>query len=171
MDELVKIEVLRFPRLYIIGKEIRYSDEALNTGDNRLPAFWDKCYQENIFAPLEAQTEYVYDASPIGVFLDWDLGDGDFSHIVGLLMKEGAVVPEGYLIRELAESDVALCWIKCKDLNETRAVSFDPTAKAISGIGRSWAGMKWCADLYHPVRSATPDENGYVILDCYVPLD
>jgi predicted transcriptional regulator YdeE len=171
MDDLVKFEVIKLPKVLIVGKEIRYSDEALNNGDNRLPGFWDRCYQENIFAPLESQTEHIFDNSYAGVFLDWYLGDGDFSYIVGMLMKEGATVPAGYFARELAETEVALIWIKCKSITETRTVPFESTAKAIKEAGRNCANMKWCIDLYHPIRSTTPDENGNVILDCYIPLD
>jgi len=171
MNELVKFEVIRLPTICIVGKEIRYSDEALNQGDNRLPSFWDKCYKENIFAPLELQTEYVFDCSHVGVFLDWYVGDGDFSYVVGMLMKDGVDVPAGYFARELAETDVALCWVKCKSITQTRAVPFESTATAIKEIGRGCANMKWCMDLYHRERSTTPDENGDVILDCYIPLD
>lgn len=171
MDELIKFEIIKLPKIYIVGKEIRYSDEALNKGDNRLPGFWDKCYKENTFAPLESQKEYIFDGAHAGVFLDWYAGDGDFSYIVGMLMKEGMSVPEGYFARELAETDAALCWIKCKSITETRTVPFESTAKAIKEIGRDCANMKWCIDLYHRSRSTIPDENGDVILDCYIPLD
>ena len=64
----------------------------------------------NIFLPLEAQTEYVFDSSYAGIFLDWDLGDGNFSYVVGMMMKKGVTVPDGYIIRELAETDVAVGW-------------------------------------------------------------
>ena len=50
----------RLPKVYIVGKEIRYSDEALNKGDNRLPGFWEECCMTNIFLPLEAQTAYIH---------------------------------------------------------------------------------------------------------------
>lgn len=171
MDDLVKFEIIKLPKIYIVGKGLRYSDNALNNGDNRLPAFWNECYKENIFAPLEFQKEYVFDSSPVGVFLDWYLGDGDFSYIVGLMMKEGVIVPSGYCCRELDETEVALCWVKCKSLNDTRTVSFDSAAKAINDSGRSFTNMKWCIDLYHHTRSTTQDENGNVILDCYIPIE
>jgi len=170
-DEVVRLEVVKLPTLYIVGKAIRYSDEALNNGDNRLPAFWDKCLQDNVFAPLAAQSEYIFLNSYAGVFLDWDLGDGNFTYIVGMLMKYGAVVPDGYVTRELAATDTAWCWVKCKDLAATRAVPFEATAHAIEQIGRDFSAMKWCIDLYDRSRSTTPDENGYVILDCYIPLN
>jgi predicted transcriptional regulator YdeE len=171
INEVVKIEVKKFPKLYIIGKQIRYSFDALDKGDNRLPAFWDKCINENIFAPLESQIGNIYDISYAGVFLDWYLGDSDFTYIVGMLMEDGTVIPDGYIVRELAETEVALCWVKCKELAKTRVVSFESTDKAIKKIGRDFSRMKWCIDLYDFTRSMTPDENGYVILDCYIPLD
>ena len=171
MNDIVKIEVIKLPKIIAVGKKFRYSHVALDNGDNRLPGFWDKCYKENIFAPLESQTEHIFDSSHAGVFFDWHLGDDNFSYIVGLLMKEGVVVPEGYSIYEIAETDVVLCWLKSKSLTETRAVPFESTAKAIKENNRSCANMKWCADIFHPLRSAIPDENGDVILDCYVPLD
>ncbi len=171
MDDLVRFEIISLPKIYIVGKKLRYSDKALNEGDNRLPNFWDKCYKENIFAFLESQTEYVFDSSPVGVFLDWYLGDGDFSYIVGLLMKEGVNVPPGFFSRELEETEVAWCWVKCKSINDTRTVPFESTAKAIEESGRNFANMKWCIDLYHHTRSTIPDENGDVILDCYIPIE
>ena len=69
-NEVVKIEIIKFPKLYIVGKKLTYNNEALDSGDNRLPAFWDKCIKENIFAPLELQKNYVYHDSPAGVFAD-----------------------------------------------------------------------------------------------------
>jgi len=171
MNEVIRLEVIKLPKICIVGKKIRYSDEALNNGDNRLPDFWNKCYEDNIFAPLESQTEHIFESSHAGVFIDWDLGDGDFSYIVGMLMTEDAAIPEGYVMRNLEGNDTALCHVKCKELSETRTVPFESTAKAIQDIGRSFFNIKWCIDLYHHLRSTIPDENGEVILDCYIPLD
>lgn len=171
MNELVKFKIVELPKIYIVGKQLQYSDDALNSGDNRLPAFWNKCCAERIFTPLDRQTNYVFKHSPAGVFLDWDLGDGDFSYIVGLLMKEGAAAPPGYIVRELKQTKAAWCQIKCKALKDTRSVPFESTAKAIRESGYNCSHMKWCIDLYHPLRSAIPDENGHVILDCYIPVE
>lgn len=171
MDDLVKFELIKLPMIYVAGKELRYSDKALNEGDNPLPGFWNKCLEEDIFAPLALQTEKVFNNSPVGVFTDWYLGDGDFTYIVGLLMKEGATVPPGYSSRKLEATEAALCQVKCKSLSDTRTASFESAAKAITQSGRSFANMKWCIDLYHHERSALQDENGYVILDCYIPIE
>lgn len=171
MNDLVKFEIIKLPKICIVGKELRYSDQALNEGDNPIPAFWNTCYEEDIFTPLELQTEYIFDRSPIGFFTDWYLGDGNFTYVVGMLMNEGVTVPPGYYVCELEETEVALCWVKCKSLTNTRTVPFESTAKAIEESGHSFANMKWCMDLYHHTRSTTEDENGNVILDCYVPIE
>lgn len=171
MDEIVKFEIIELPKIYIVGKQLRYSDKALNGGDNRLPRFWDKCCEDRIFAPLALQPEYVFDSSPAGVFLDWDLGDGDFSYIVGLLMKEGVAVPMGYVSRELERTRAAWCQVKCKALADTRCAPFESTANAIKESGHDCSRMKWCIDLYHSIRSTVPDEKGNVILDCYIPVE
>lgn len=172
MHELMKFEIVAQPKVYIVGKELRYSDAALNQGDNRLPGFWDQCCKENSFAPLESQTEFVFDSSYVGVFLNWDLGDGDFSYIVGMLMKEGVTVPDGYFIWELAETDVAVGWVKGKFAGRGGYGSaYDMIAKAIEEHGRSNAGMTWCMERYDHLRFTTPDQYGDVILECYIPLD
>lgn len=171
MDDLVKFEIVKLPKVYVIGKKLRYSDHALNHGDNRIPQFWDTCDAENIFTPLERQTAYIFDPSPIGFFTDWYLGDGDFTYVVGMLMKEGATVPPGYDSYALEGTEVARCWVKCKSLKDTRTAPFASTARAIEASGHRYANMKWCIDLYHPTRSTVEDENGYVILDCYVPIE
>ena len=171
MNEVVKLEVIKLPKLFIVGKEFSYSHEALDNGDNRLPAFWEECIEGNIFTNLESQEDFIYNNSHTGVFFDWYLGDGNFTYIVGMLMKDGFTIPNGYVARELAETEAALLWVKCKELKETRAIPFESTNKAIKNIGRDFSKMKWCIDLYDAFRSTTPDENGYVILDCYIPLD
>lgn len=172
MYQLVQFEIIALPKVYIVGKEIRYSDEALNQGDNRLPGFWDECCMKNVFAPLEAQTESVFDGSHVGVFLDWNLGDGNFSYIVGMLMKEGVTVPDGHFIRELAETDVAVGWIKGAFAGRGGyGNAYDLVVKAIQEYGRSNDKMTWCMERYDSLRFTSPDECGEVILDCYIPLD
>ena len=159
------------PKLWIVGKELRYSDAALSSGDNRRPAFWNDCYNAQIFDSLEERKDLHFDGSHAGVFIDWYLGDGDFSYIVGMLMKAPPTDLQGYDLRELPETEAAVIWVKCKEAAETRTVPFEPIAKALKEIGRSCAKMKWCADVFHSARFKEPDESGCVIVDCYIPLD
>jgi len=172
MAELTKFEITKLPKLCVVGKEIRYSWEALEDGDNRLPGFWNQCINENIFAPLEAQTEHVFDNAHVGVFLDWYLGDHDFTYIVGMLMKPGMTVPKGYVARELAETDVAVGWNKGKFPGRgAQDSNHQLMAQALKENGRTNANMKWCMELYNCSRATVPDEKGATVVDLYVPLD
>lgn len=69
LDDLVQFETMKLPTVYIVGKELRYNDKALNEGDNRISALGDKCYSENVFAQLELQTDDVFENSPAGFLL------------------------------------------------------------------------------------------------------
>ena len=178
MPKLIKFEIKRLPKLCVVGKQLRYSWEALESGDNRRPGFWDKCYEENIFASLEAQIEYIFDSSHVGVYLDWHLDDKDFTYIVGMLMKPGVTIPEGYVAREIAEVDVAVGWIKGKFAS--RGVDrdgpdsengYDLMVKSIKENDRDNSNMKWCMEPYNCPRFTEPDENGDTIVDNYIPLN
>jgi predicted transcriptional regulator YdeE len=170
MSELIKFEVVELPKLLLVGKEIRYSMEEQMTGQNRLPAFWGACFAENIFAPLEAQAEQVYDPAYVGVMVDWDRGDGEFSYIVGMLMKEGAAVPEGYQSRELDACRAAVGWIKGVEA-EVYQSAHSLTEHELRGQGYTGEKMRWCMELYNCPRFTQPDENGEIILDYYIPID
>ncbi|WP_024833748.1 GyrI-like domain-containing protein [Ruminiclostridium josui] len=171
MSELIKFEVKRLPGVKIVGKELRYNMEALMKGDNRIPDFWDKCFADGIFSLLEDQTDFIFDSSYVGVMLDWDKGDGDFSYIVGMLMKDGVSVPEGYYHKDLEETDVAIGWIKGKNTADVCSSAHPLTEQAIKEKGYKCDNMKWCMELYNCPRYTTPDENGHIVLDYYIPIN
>ncbi|MBL4935063.1 GyrI-like domain-containing protein [Clostridium sp. YIM B02515] len=171
MGELIKLEVKKLPRLKLIGKELRYNMEVHMKGDNRIPSFWDKCFADNTFSPLENQPDFVYDNSYVGVMLDWDKGDGDFSYIVAMLMKDGVSVPDGYFCRDIEETDVAIGWIKGKNTADVCSIAHSLTEQALKKKGYKCDKMKWFTELYNCPRFTTPDENGDIILDYYIPID
>lgn len=170
MAEIIKFEIVALPLLKLVGKEIRYGmDEHMKV--NKLPGFWDQCFKNNIFAPLEAQAGCVYDAAYVGVMTDWERGDGNFSYIVGMLMKTDAVVPDGYAFRELSPTEAALSWIKGDDTTDVYAGAHGLTENALKDAGRGCKKMKWLMELYNCPRFTNPDENGQIVLDYYIPLD
>ena len=80
-------------------------------------------------------------------------------------MKEGAVVPEGYVAHELPATDVAVGWYK-NNFSGRGAQNLDgykQMEKTLKANGRTNANMKWCAELY--------DENGDTIVRFHIPLD
>ncbi len=170
MAKLIKFEVVELPNLCVIGKELRYSMEAHMKGDNRIGPFWDKCFSENIFETLEKQSDFIFDSSYVGIMLDWDKGDGDFSYICGMLFKEGASVPEGYVMKEIEATKSALSWIQGKNEIDVCMSAHNLTEQAIKEKGLNSEAMSWCMELYNCPRFTTPDENGDIILDYYIPI-
>ncbi len=170
MARLIKFDVKEMPKLHVIGKELRYSEDAHMKGDNRIPAFWDTCFADGTFAALEQQAEYIFDDAYIGIMLDWDKGDGNFSYVCGMLFKEGAAVPDGFVKKELAATKAAVGWIQGKDTADVCMAAHKLTEKAIRENGYSHEGMKWCMELYNCPRFTTPDENGEIVLDYYIPV-
>lgn len=170
MSELIHFEIKELPALKLVGKELRYSRNALMQGDNRIPGLWDQCYAENAFAVLEAQTDCVFDAAHVGVMIDWDRGDGDFSYICGMLMRDDAVVPEGYVSRMLVPTKAAVSWIRGKDVADVCAKAHELTEQALQAEGYRNDGMSWCMELYNCPRFTTPDEKGQITLDYYIPV-
>ncbi|ACL74790.1 GyrI-like domain-containing protein [Ruminiclostridium cellulolyticum] len=102
---------------------------------------------------------------------DWDKGDGDFSYIVGMLMKDGVSVPEGYYYKDIEETDVAIGWIKGRDTADVHSSAHPLTEEAIKENGYKCDKMKWCMELYNCPRYSTPHENGDITLDYYIPIN
>lgn len=171
MGEIIKFRVKKLPSLKLVGKEIRYNMESHMKGDNRIPAFWDKCFADDTFSSLEAQADFVYDSSYVGVMTDWDKGDGDFSYIVGMLMVEGVSIPDGYVYRDIEETDVAIGWIKGKNTSDVCSTAHSQTDQSLKEKGYKCDKMKWCMELYNCPRFIEADINGDIILDYYIPIN
>jgi hypothetical protein len=90
---------------------------------------------------------------------------GDFSYIVGMLMKNGVSVPDGYCYRNIEETDVAIGWIKGKDTADVCSSAHSQTVQALQEKGYTCDRMKWCMELYSCPRFTQPDDNGDIILD------
>jgi len=171
MAKLAKIEIIDLPKVCVVGKLLKVSDEACMSGDNPMPAFWGQCFEENLFGILEQQPDFIYDDAYVGWMSDWGTGDGQFSYIVGMLMNEGVTVPDGCVIREIPATKAAVGWIQGKDDQSLYSSEHELTDAALKQAGHSGDGAKWCMELYNCPRFTTPDENGEVILDYYIPLD
>lgn len=171
MGRLINFEVAELPKLYVVGRELRYSMEALMGGDNRIPALWSTCFTDDTFSKLENQNELVFDASYVGVMTDWDKGDGDFSYICGMLMKEGVTVPNGYTAHEIEATRVAIAQIKGSDTADVCSNAHELTEKKLKDEGHSCDKMKWSMEFYNCPRYTEPDENGEIILDYYIPIE
>ncbi len=170
MAELIQFEVKELPKLVVVGKALRHNMEALMKGDNPIGGFWDKCFGENVFAPLEAQGSRIYDPSYVGIMCDWDRGDGDFSYIVGMMMRPGATVPEGYDTWEIQPTKAAVSWLRGENVGDVCSCAHGATEQAMRERGIAPEGMPWCMELYNCPRFTTPDDQGRITLDYYIPF-
>ena len=170
MAQLINFSIKLQPSILLIGKQIRYSMQAHMQGDNRMPAFWQACFAQDTFAPLEAQGSFLYDDAYVGTMTDWDKGDGDFSYIVGMLMKPGATIPQGYAAKPLPTCQVAIGYIKGKDTQDVCAHAHALTEAALRKAGHKCDAIPWCMERYGEAF-AMPDADGDIVLDYYIPLD
>ncbi|MCL2321753.1 MAG: GyrI-like domain-containing protein [Oscillospiraceae bacterium] len=171
MGKLIKFQVADLPDVLLVGKEIRHSMEEQMKGNNPIPAFWDRCFAEDIFSVFQKQAYSIFKSDYVGVMTDWDKGDGDFSYIIGMLMKPGADVPEGYVSHVIKATKVAIGWIQGKDVADVCMNAHELTEKALEDKGHSCEKMTWSMELYNCPRFTSPDENGQIILDYYIPID
>jgi len=193
MGKLVEFRTIDLPELLLVGKEIRHSMEEQMKGSNPLPGLWDRCFGDGTFEALEKQRGFSYNPlcvsndnqklnckkkkcnhckhPYIGVMIDWDKGDGDFSYIVGMFMKPGAEIPEGFFSRKLDSVKVAVGWIEGKDVQDVCSNAHELTEQALKSNGFGNSSMKWCAEVYNCPRFTAPGENGEIILDYYIPID
>ena len=171
MGKLIKFETSEIPEVLVIGKEFRYNMEELMKGNNPLGGYWGACMKDEIFKVLESQPEHVYDKAYVGVMTDWDKGDGDFSYIIGMLMKPSANVPDGYHSKKLDATKVAVAWVQGKDTEDVCGDAHELTEKALKEKGCVCEKMSWSMELYNCPRFTDPDENGEIILDYYIPIN
>ena len=99
----------------------------------------------------------------LGFYYDININDsGTFSYIVGSLMKEGTVIPEGFACHEIPPSEFALCWYKYKDDDDIWAVAHSTVAKYMEEQG--YEGSGGCSELYAFKDEEYKAETGYNIL-------
>ena len=165
--QLVHFETIEQPALIFVGKAIRANMNDFAKGVNPIPAFWGKCFSDNVFATLEAQAEFVHDAGYGGLMID-AVADGAFTYICGMMMMSGVKIPEGFTSHELAPTQVAVTWIKGRDVMEVCKPAHEMSLAALKEKGFRWTGP-WCMELYTCPRFTTPDENGDIIIDFYMP--
>lgn len=170
MAQLTKLETKKLPKLYLAGKEIRYSmAEQMQPGGNRLPGFWDKCFAENIFEPLEAGKDKLFAQARVGTMLDWQRGDGDFSYVVGVLLKTASHLPAGYVVHELAPCTVAVGYLEGDSVMDVCSCAHEKTEAALKEKGLTCESMTWCMEYYD--NENEPETGAKTLLHYYIPCD
>lgn len=160
MVELVKLEIKQLPAMRVVGKTIR---PELGANENPIPAFWEKCFGDGTFTTLDGMADNHLDISYVGWMADWTAGDGKFTYICGMLMKEDTPLPDGFESRDVPASTVAVGWIRGPE-KETYPVAHGLTQKALENEGYNVDdAAQWCMELYNCHRFTQPMETLYWI--------
>lgn len=170
MGALIKFEISDMPDVLLVGKAIRHTRGEMAKGDNPIPAFWSRCFADGTFPALEAQGDFVYNHGYAGVMTDWDSAYNGFCYVVGMLMKPGADVPQGFVSYPLDATRIATGWIQGKDAADVGEKAYAYTEQAVYSNGYRCNQMKWCMELFTHPRYTTPDENGNIIMDYCLPV-
>ncbi len=166
MSKLVQMEIRELGAWSIAGKEIKVKMGP----ENPIPAFWDKCFTDGTFTALEALTDWVLCPDYVGFMTDYQGGDNTFVYIVGMMMKPGCPVPqEGFVSRPVEPSSAAVGWIQGESTPDVCMPAHEYTSRAMEEKGYISEGFSWCMELYNCPRFTTPNAEGQIILDYYIP--
>lgn len=168
MAKLIKLETTQLPKVYVVGKEIRVKMSDIMGENNPLGGFWGKCMSDGTFNELAKQN--VYSNDYVGLMVDWDAGDGYFVYICGMLLKDDVTPGSEYTVRELGSTKIAVSWVQGTDTADVCMNAHNITAEALKEKGIDIETIGWCMEVYNHPRYTTPDANGEIILDYYVPI-
>lgn len=171
MAKLIRLEPVELPGLLAVGRVLRAPMEALMAGENPIPAFWEQCFGDGTFTALEASADGLWDPSYIGLMADFRGKEGMFSYLCGMLFREGADLPEGFEALPIPAGRATLGWVRGQDAGDVCGAAHALTVQGLQAAGQSCERMAWTMELYNCPRFTTPDEEGRVTLDYYIPLD
>ncbi len=165
MSKLIQLEIKSLGEWCVVGKEIKVQMGM----ENPIPAFWDKCFADGTFRALEELDDFVLCTDYVGFMCDFQGVDNTFTYICGMMMKPGCPVPDGFVSYPVASSSAAVGWIQGDSTKDVCMTAHEHTAKALEEKGYTNEGFTWSMELYNCPRFTTPDAQGQIILDYYIP--
>lgn len=159
--EIIKVYKEHLPLLRLIGK--RYTDSDRVEGGFGMK--WGEWYRNGWFGEIEKLGVLPENGDAyLGVMR---CVNGIFEYWIGMFFPVGTQVPEGYSFVDIAEGDIATCWVYGKEANgelyglEPHNMCMDKIAKQ----GWLLQDEPCFFERYNCPRFTTPDEKGNVILD------
>ena len=170
MVELVKVYGQDTPDMRFVGRKYGAADMAPGGGYGNV---WGEWFSKGLFAPLEELCEghragIEDDGAYVGLIRNKPGGPSEYW--VGMFLKAGAPVPEGYQYVDFPAGRLGVAWLKGP---EWEIYSAEKTA--VRGLEE--AGFRPAADAdgavcfaerYACPRFTAADENGCVTLDICV---
>lgn len=170
MAEIIKAFKEHLPACRFIGK--RYTEADREGGG--FGAKWGEWFANGWFEQIEALGSLPENGDAyVGLMTcaaDW----ADFDYCIGMFMPAGTDVQEGFVSKEMPESDVAICYIYGKEDGGDIYSQHEACCARYQTEGlwppRATDGRVCFFERYNCPRFTTPDEKGNVILDygCYI---
>ncbi len=165
---LFKKDMIHLSKAILVGKQVTYpvAKQGIKGEDANPPLslLWDECKKDGTFSYLDHQKDSIRLEAHLGLYYDINK-NGNFSYLVGVLMKEDVTVPEGFAGHEIPATDVAVCWYKYKDGDDIWSVAHGTVEKYMTEQGYEGNPESgWCSELYAFADEAYKAETGYNIL-------
>jgi len=132
---------------------------------------WGDCFNAGVFATLEALVPHIHDPAYVG-FMECGTDPEALDYLCGMLMKPGVPVPAGLSVKKIAASKIAVAWVKGPQdkVPELCGAAHGITLDAIRQKGLKSLD-RWVMEVYDGARFNTPDANGDIIVDYWIPCE
>ena len=168
---LFKKEIMNLSKLLLVGKSVTYPAAKQGIpeeegGNPHLSLLWRKCREDGTFAYLDRQADSIALEAYLGLYYNLQNDKKTFSYLVGVPMKDGTAIPEGFDCHEIPSGDVAVCWYRYKDEDDIWSVAHGAVEKYMEEQGFEGMpdGKGWCGELYAFGDEEYKAETGYNIL-------
>ena len=168
MAKLISTEFIEIGPYRAVGKEIRTKGMSQD-----IPALWAKCFSDGTYEKLLEMKEYIVPErigdEYISCVTEPD-GEGGFSYLVGMIMKDCTPVPEGFSFRDIPKKIVVKAEIEGEEYDIYKN-EFLLTKDALNKNGRRVDYDNFFAlEVYTDDKFGIPKSNGdkVLILDYYL---
>ena len=173
MSKVINFEVRKFPATRLIGKQVIMS---MSPGpENPAVDLWQSMWQDGCMELLKSLPSLsTEDPDVVGWMGDFNLEDNTLVYIAGVLAQKEALVPDGYIYRDLSECDMGIGWIQGRedgaDLNAGAHDKFSLAMKE-NGYEFDYSAGAYEMEYYSYKRFGVPRYLGekLLILDYYSP--
>ncbi|MEK8130749.1 AraC family transcriptional regulator [Paenibacillus filicis] len=163
----MEFRVVTKPGFDVIGYSIRTRNkDGQNNRD--IPAFWQRYLQEK---QGQALYEQAASTAEYGICGDFDMDTGEFTYIIGVEAKEGAIVPEGAIRRHYPEQTYAV-FTTPKAAHDQFTTAIQSTWNAIFSEWFPQSGYEHggAAEFEYYDERCWQDRNELLEMDIYIPV-
>ena len=110
-SKLVRYSVRSFLKMKVIGKCVRTKD-GVGLDDSTITDLWESITHDgSLDFLLTLPDRLTQSLDTVGWMGDFVPGNADYTYLAGVLVQPDAIVPEGFVSRDLDACDMAVGWI------------------------------------------------------------